>query len=447
MASFLASVMSNKSALIATSALILISAPSFAADTVIVEPEPINYVRVCDAYGSGFFYIPGTETCMRFGGYIRSSREHLSIEADDNSLVNGLLLFPNFLAGGEKTSFESWGSSAQIYLDTRNETDWGTLRASIRLQANRAQGSGVNVDAALFSIAGFRAGFSGANYWSSNHDFGWVNSESVSENAAGIGVEDGFYGFDDALVFDYTWASNGWAFTVGTERPRLSYGRDNLTNAFNPAPYYNFYAGLNYSASWGSFAFTAVHDSAAPEISVFNPGVFGGSIMSDRGGVAYKASININLSDYIEGASIWGTYMYDGDYNTDYVHANGLLENPEQIWGVAYQMDIGSEFQFWANYWDVKGGTGHVFNNPGLPLFFGGNQILGTNIQEGGLKQFGIGLNWYPEAAPGLHVKASYFRGEVDNSGHVLVCDGFGFPARGCDFDYEGFTIAVGRSF
>jgi len=30
-----------------------------------VMAEPVDYVRVCDAYGSGFFYIPGTETCLR----------------------------------------------------------------------------------------------------------------------------------------------------------------------------------------------------------------------------------------------------------------------------------------------------------------------------------------------------------------------------------------------
>ena len=33
--------------------------------------EPVEYVRVCDAYGSGFFYIPGSETCLRFDGYAR----------------------------------------------------------------------------------------------------------------------------------------------------------------------------------------------------------------------------------------------------------------------------------------------------------------------------------------------------------------------------------------
>lgn len=30
----------------------------------------VEYVRICDAYGTGFFYIPGTDTCLRVGGYV-----------------------------------------------------------------------------------------------------------------------------------------------------------------------------------------------------------------------------------------------------------------------------------------------------------------------------------------------------------------------------------------
>ena len=32
----------------------------------------MEYVRVCDAFGTGYFYIPGTETCLKIGGYVRT---------------------------------------------------------------------------------------------------------------------------------------------------------------------------------------------------------------------------------------------------------------------------------------------------------------------------------------------------------------------------------------
>lgn len=34
------------------------------------EPEPVDYVRICDDFGSGYWYIPGTDTCLRLGGYL-----------------------------------------------------------------------------------------------------------------------------------------------------------------------------------------------------------------------------------------------------------------------------------------------------------------------------------------------------------------------------------------
>ncbi|MEJ5081191.1 porin [Ochrobactrum sp. MYb379] len=37
------------------------------------DAEPAEYVKICDAYGAGYFYIPGTETCVRIHGYIRNA--------------------------------------------------------------------------------------------------------------------------------------------------------------------------------------------------------------------------------------------------------------------------------------------------------------------------------------------------------------------------------------
>ncbi|MER8996007.1 porin, partial [Mesorhizobium sp. M0678] len=36
------------------------------------EQTKTQYIAVSsDVYGSGYFYIPGTETCLRIGGYVR----------------------------------------------------------------------------------------------------------------------------------------------------------------------------------------------------------------------------------------------------------------------------------------------------------------------------------------------------------------------------------------
>jgi Porin subfamily len=35
-----------------------------------VKAKAVEYVRICSLYGAGFFYIPGTDTCIKLGGYL-----------------------------------------------------------------------------------------------------------------------------------------------------------------------------------------------------------------------------------------------------------------------------------------------------------------------------------------------------------------------------------------
>ena len=64
--------MNIKSLLLGSAAALVAVSGARAADAVVIaEPEPMEYVRVCDTYGTGFYYIPGTETCLKVCGYIR----------------------------------------------------------------------------------------------------------------------------------------------------------------------------------------------------------------------------------------------------------------------------------------------------------------------------------------------------------------------------------------
>ncbi len=401
--------MTIKSLLLGSAAAMVAVTGAQAADAVIVEPEPVEYVRVCDAYGSGFFYIPGTETCISFGGYVRSSYHKLYWDAD--------------YAGVKSTgSLTHWGQRARLNVDTRNETDWGTLRAQYRLEGGDSNtDADIDMDRALISIAGFRFGFTD-NYWATNHGYGWVNAEGIGPFGGGI-AEDGWYGFDDATIADYTFAANGFAVTVGVEDPRISYGRQGFGNATNSGGAdgrANFYAGFNWSNSWGGVAFTAVHDSIAPEVTA-------AGATGDVGGWAYKVSANLDLSGFLPGGSIAVYYADDGDYDTDYVHNVQILGNPETIWGVALGMNLSSEVQLWGNYWHAEGGY-----------------VGAAGFDEGNARHFAVGLNWYPAAAPGFHIKTSYLNGEAN--GTATGVTGIGAPA-GSNVEYDGWSITVRRDF
>ncbi|WP_320201632.1 porin [Agrobacterium sp. rho-13.3] len=143
--------MNIKSLLIGSAAALAAVSGAQAADAIVAaEPEPLEYVRVCDAFGTGFFYIPGTETCLKFSGYIRFQT--------------------NFNRNRSGTSDWDSFTRAQFNVDTRTDTELGALRGFIGLRGDADTGSAaavagtansgstVFVDQAFIELAGLRVG-------------------------------------------------------------------------------------------------------------------------------------------------------------------------------------------------------------------------------------------------------------------------------------------------
>ena len=60
--------------LILGSAAILVIGDAAQAADLPVKAKAVEYVKVCSLYGAGFFYIPGTDTCIKLGGYMRDRK-------------------------------------------------------------------------------------------------------------------------------------------------------------------------------------------------------------------------------------------------------------------------------------------------------------------------------------------------------------------------------------
>ena len=58
--------------LILGSAAGLIAVSGAQAADLPVKAKAVEYVRICSLYGAGFYYMPGTDTCIKFGGYLRA---------------------------------------------------------------------------------------------------------------------------------------------------------------------------------------------------------------------------------------------------------------------------------------------------------------------------------------------------------------------------------------
>src|SRR5476651_827411 len=60
-----------KSLLLGTAAGLVAMSGAQAADLP-VKAKPVQYVKICSLYGAGFYYIPGTDTCLKVGGFVRT---------------------------------------------------------------------------------------------------------------------------------------------------------------------------------------------------------------------------------------------------------------------------------------------------------------------------------------------------------------------------------------
>lgn len=81
-------------------------------------------MKVCTLYGDGFYYIPGTQTCIKIGGFLRT-------EVDFHA---GGSFTPFFATNGLQTRANDAATTRArgvITLDTREQTSWGTLRSYI----------------------------------------------------------------------------------------------------------------------------------------------------------------------------------------------------------------------------------------------------------------------------------------------------------------------------
>src|ERR1700739_543416 len=108
--------------LILGSAAALVAVEGAQAADLPVKAKAVEYVKVCSLYGPGFYYIPGTDTCIKLSGYLRAE-----IVANSNSDYSG----PFAGAGGAQNRFTNgytWRSREDFDIDTRTATEYGVVR-------------------------------------------------------------------------------------------------------------------------------------------------------------------------------------------------------------------------------------------------------------------------------------------------------------------------------
>lgn len=389
-----------KSLLTISTAALIISSPVYAADPVLAEPEPMDYVRVCDMYGAGFFYIPGTETCLKISGYVDAQYEYSQYDADlvARNIVNGVIVDQNGILTGDSVPTrvdlsESVGEPvylARVNFDAREETDWGTLRSYIRLEGEGTNEGGASVIAkdVFIELGGLSTGY----------------RTTALETGGLFGLMlDGYYGGGRHMYMNYTWAGNGFAVMAGADLDNGADLETLLINSLNN-PFGSTW-DLRFSDDWDGSTYG---DPGGDGKSV-NPYIvasYTGSMFTLRGKYGHDSSAGashygvdgsvtpwtgLSIRGYWEGNSDVNEYAFSGDYTSFYpgvqfCHCSRGIDTikesydlyAEQTWGA------GIVYQVMPNVSLAGGYSASSFFDPS------------SSDPGGDLTSYVFGLDWNP---------------------------------------------------
>ncbi|WP_027057703.1 porin [Mesorhizobium loti] len=346
--------MNIKSLLLGSAAALIAVSGARAADAVVVaEPEPAEYVKICDVYGAGYFYIPGTETCLRIGGYIR-----YDIGVGDVGSFDGAKTEDQRSGKDQSTYYKNARFSLKTW--TGQETELGTLKTYTEtrinfgnhnnyISDNYAENKGISLNFAWIQLGGFRVGKDESAF---NTFIGYAGNV-INDTLVPYG------GFDTNVLQYYFDAGNGFSAVVSLEEGSGSAsGTPGIYQASTSGndsidSYVPFVVGgVKYTQGWGAVTGVAAYDSTWDEYS---------------GKVRLDVNATSALSLFIMGG--WGS-----DKNIDR-----------------------NFYKQWGGHWAVWGGGTYKFNEKT-------SFNLQASVDQD--KNYGVAANVAYDLVPGFTVTA-----------------------------------------
>ncbi len=266
-----------KSLLLGSAAGLMAVTGSMAADLPSRKAAPAaEFVRICSTYGASFFFIPGTDTCLRVGGRVRA--EYLVGERAVSTLNENAY---GFRARG------------RLNIDARTQTGFGTLRTFIRFEMTANQGQynsatdtitnagSTNLDKAFIQFAGITAGRAQSFF-----DF-----YAAEINWNGIRGTDG----QNVNMLAYT-ASFGGGFSATLSLEDGSSRKVGQIGATRGRDYPDVVGVLRVDQSWGSAQLMGALHQVQTTTVIPAPLVGAGtSLGRDSTGYAIGAGVKVNL--------------------------------------------------------------------------------------------------------------------------------------------------------
>ncbi|MBF9232241.1 porin [Microvirga alba] len=430
-----------KSLLLGTVAGLAAVAGAQAADLPAKKAAPVEYVRVCSTYGAGFFYIPGTETCLRVGGRVRA--DYLYGEPLDRA--------------NDAIGFRARG---RIQADARTATAYGLLRTFVRFEITRSSGTpfgntgGIGtspqVAEAFVQFGGLTAGRVTTFFDNGDLPTGHMGTLRFSDSPD-----------VDLLAYTFTFG-NGFSASIsledGLER------RDNGFVAGGPAATALVYAGqrvpdvvanVKYTGTWG----TAQLSGAGHQLRAANLVTIAGftDTPDTEYGFAVQGNVGINLPMLAPGDALWLNAVYangalgyitggstnsitDGSLSGNFVdgYVNPITGNivRGRGWSVAGGL---------RHYWtpqirqNVFGSYARVEYGAGASAITPAGFVTGLND----FNEWRVGTNVFWQPVSGLDIGVEVLYARIDPRGRVALP---GNVSAGSDSAWEG-RLRVQRDF
>jgi hypothetical protein len=449
-----------KSLLLVSAAGIVAASGAQAADLP-VKAKPVEYVKVCSLYGAGFYYIPGTDICLKVGGYVRYQVSTGVGSSPTSGPFAGAAGWNNRINDDNVVQ----RARAIATFDSRQQTAYGTLRTYLLLgfsqdtNAGPTSSPGLYGTRAFIQIAGFTLG-------KATSFFDFVSSAAVAYNAGMTSSPD--TGDAGQIVASYTaQLGNGLSATIGIEQSKRTgtlYLGTGGTGAGNTAltaagfaggtiaAFDNFANGgtgttgastnpdivgnIRIDQAWGAAQLSA----AAHDVSggYYGNGVSGAGVLEPNGhpgnkwGWAASAGLRLNApmigpGDYFQVAAVYSEGAFGYASNTWSRTAAG-----------AGQFNLGRSGQEMALGVSSDAVFGNSATTPGA---VGGNDIELTTAWSAfaSYEHF-----WTPALRTSLY--GSYLRVEYNGNAQALMCSamtGGGILVAGttCDNNWTNWNI------
>ena len=381
----------TKSLLLGSAAGLLAVSGASAADLPSKSKGPaVEYVRICDTYGAGYFYIPGTDTCLKISGYARADyavRNQKNIWGALGGVnISGTSTTPSTIAnvapfgvgyatlpGTSAAARNSTGFSGLggLELDARSQTAWGTLRGFIRYEIFNGNGllggSGAALDKGFVQFAGVTAGRVQSFFTFYGDAYPLDISRGEDSTTTALAYTASFGGGFSATVSieDPVVRRGGIGGNVVVAGPLLGQIR---TAAYGGSKLPDLVGQLRVDQSWGkaqlSGAVHQINTVGSSTIGVPSSGV--GAPKATGTGWAVQAGIAVNLPSlaagdeiYVQGGYAVGAKSYLGLGNLG-DRTNGVSRADVDAVAVATSLTGGYKLEKGRGY-NIQAGVKHFW--------------------------------------------------------------------------------------